>query len=460
MGNAARFNYPHGVAVDSVGNVYVTDSGVIRKVSPTAEVTTLAGLAGGIGSADGTEIGARFNRPRGVAVDTAGNVYVADTENGVIRKVTPAGTVTTLAGLAGRFGSADGTGSGARFWGPYDVTVDASGNVYVADTYNSTIRKVTPEGVVTTLAGLAQFDQFGEPVVGNADGTGSAARFFNPRGLAVDNVGNIYVADTFNHTIRKVTPEGVVTTLAGLAAQFDNDGNILAGGSGSADGTGSDARFNRPQGVAVDSAGNVYVADTGNSPFFGPVGSTIRKVTPAGVVTTLAGLAGRSGSVDGTGITARFNQPQGVAVDSAGTVYVTEVFGTVRKVTPAGAVTTLAGLVGSSGNADGTGNAARFSYPSGVAVDSAGNVYVADNGNSTIRKGSPALRVLNPRFNGGQFGFNVTGPVGRSVVIEASTDLVNWLSIWTNTFTGALNFSDPQSGGAPSRYYRTILRVP
>ena len=161
--------------------------------------------------------------------------------------------------------------------------MDSAGNVYVADSANNTIRKVTPAGVVTTLAGLAGS-------CGSADGTGSAARFYCPAGVAVDSAGNVYVADMHNNTIRKVTPAGVVTTLAGLA-----------GSPGSADGTGSAARFNDPYGVAVDSAGNVYVADTGNN--------TIRKVTPGGVVTTLAGLAGSAGSADGTGSAARFDYP-------------------------------------------------------------------------------------------------------------------------------------------------------
>jgi hypothetical protein len=167
-------------------------------------VTTLAGLAGSTGSADGTGSAARFTEPYGVAVDSAGNVYVADTYNHTIRKVTPAGVVTTLAGLARSIGSADGTGSAARFFYPYGVAVDSGGNVYVADSYNNTIRKVTPAGVVTTLAGLA-----GSP--GSADGTGSAARFTHPFGVAVDSAGNFYVADRDNHTIRKGVPTPCLT---------------------------------------------------------------------------------------------------------------------------------------------------------------------------------------------------------------------------------------------------------
>jgi sugar lactone lactonase YvrE len=375
-GSAARFYYPWGLAADTNGNVYVADAGnsTIRKVTPVGAVTTLAGLARNTGSLDGTGSAARFYYPHGVTVDTNGNVYVADPGNETIRKVTSAGVVTTLAGLAGSAGTNDGTGSAARFYYPNGLAVDSAGNVYVADTHNETIRKVTPVGanwVVTTLAGLAADS------AGSADGTGSAARFNYPCGVAVDTNGNAYVADTHNHTIRKVTPAGLVTTLAGLA-----------GNSGSADGTNSAARFNDPCGMTVDTNGNVYVADPGNH--------TIRKVMAVGTnwgVTTLAGLAGNAGSTDGTGSAARFKRPHDVAVDSAGNVYVADrANSTIRKVTPVGmnwVVTTLAGSAGNAGSADGTGSAARFNYPNGLAVDSAGNVYVGDSSNGLIRKVTP-----------------------------------------------------------------------
>ena len=434
-GSAARFNYPLGVAVDGSGNVYVADSfnNNLRKITPAGVVSTLAGLTGSMGSSDGPGSDARFNNPQGVAVDGSGNVYVADTENHTIRMVTPAGVVTTLAGLAGSTGSSDGAGSAARFRHPYSVTLDGSGNLYVADTFNQTIRKVTPAGVVSTLAGLAGS-------MGSSDGTGSAARFYYPSGIAVDGSGNVYVADTENDAIRKVTPAGVVSTLAGFpgstgssdgtgsAARFykpygvtvDSSGNVyvadncnhtlrkvtpsgvvstLAGqvsSTGSRDGTGSAAQFNYPSSVASDGSGNLYAADTYNC--------TIRKVSPAGGVSTLAGLAGSVGSNDGTGSAAQFENPQGVAVDGSGNLYVSDAFTTIRKVTPAGVVSTLAGLAGNYGSNDGTGNAARFSGPTGVAVDASGNVYVADTNNQTIRKVTPAGVVSTLAGLAGSFG--------------------------------------------------------
>jgi streptogramin lyase len=367
-GASARFWNPYGVVVDSAGNVYVADTSnhTIRKITPGGVVSTLAGWAGFSGGTDGTGANARFNNPYGVALDGAGNLYVADTSNNTIRKVTPGGVVSTLAGVAGISGSADGTGANARFCDPQGVAVDSAGNVYVADTSNYTIRKVTPAGVVSTLAGRAWS-------AGSTNGTGANARFNYPSGVAVDTSGTVYVADTSNHTIRKITPGGVVSTLSGLAGSW-----------GYADGTSTNARFNHPYGVAVDSTGSLYVADTS--------GCNLRKITPAGEVGTLAGLAGCAGNAEGTGSAARFSNPAGVAVDSAGSLYVADSANhTIRQVTPAGGVSTLAGVMpGSYGSVDGTGANARFNGPSGVVVDSAGNVYVADSNNQTLRKTTPA----------------------------------------------------------------------
>ena len=365
-GSAARFQRPQGVTVDGAGNVYVADysNHTIRKITSAGVVTTLAGTAGVFGTADGTGSAARFYFPSGVSVDGSGSVFVGDNQNYTIRKVTAFGVVTTLAGTP-PYGLADGSGASAGFNFPSGVAADNAGTVYVSDTFNHTIRKVTAAGAVTTLAGSAG-------AAGSADGTGSAARFNLPQGLAVDGSGNVYVADYGNHTIRKITSGGVVTTFAGTA-----------GSSGSTDATGSAARFNNPRGVAVDGAGNVYVADFGNH--------TIRKITSAGVVTTLAGTAGSLGSTDATGSAARFAFPHGVAVDAAGNVYVADTANcTIRKITPAGVVTTLAGTAGTFGSADGTGSAARFDNPDAVAVTATGTVFVADFANDTMRKITPA----------------------------------------------------------------------
>jgi hypothetical protein len=366
VGTAARFNLPSSVAVDSAGNVYVadTDNNTIRKVTPAGVVTTIAGVAGVQGSADGTGSAARFWGPQGVTVDSAGNLYVADWNNDTIRIATPVGTnwvVTTIAGQAGIQGSVDGTGSAALFNSPVGVAVDTDSNVYVADTGNNTIRTITSAAMVSTIAGAYTSS-------GSVDGTGNAARFNYPHGVAVGRAGNVFVADMKNCTIRKVTPAGAVTTVAGQAGNY-----------GSSDGVGTAAMFSEPCGVAVDTNGNVYVADSGNN--------TIRKVTPAGVVTTLAGLVRVTGTNDGTGSSARFYFPESVAVDSADNVYVADTDNnTIRKVTPAGVVTTIAGVAGTPGSVDGTGSAAQFWQPQGVAVDNAGNVYVADTDNNTIRK--------------------------------------------------------------------------
>ncbi|WP_394351410.1 YDG domain-containing protein, partial [Psychroflexus aurantiacus] len=291
--------------------------------------------------------------PLGVAVDASGNVYVADNGNHRIRIITPAGVVSTLAGCTRGF--ADGTDSSAQFTRPTGVAIDASGTVYVADYGNHRIRKITPAGEVSTLAGSTR---------GFADGTGSSAQFNRPTGVAIDASGTVYVADQSNHRIRKITAAGEVSTLAG------------SGVAGFADGTGSSAQFRDPFGVAVDASGNVYVGDRANL--------RIRKVTPAGVVSTLAG-SGVSGFADGTGSSAQFRTPTGVAVDASGNVYVADANNhRIRKVTPAGVVSTLAGS-GVSGFADGTGSSAQFRFPYGVAVDASGTVYVADASNHRIR---------------------------------------------------------------------------
>ena len=367
VGNQARFFFPDGLESDAIGTLFVADTynNTVRQVTPDAAVTTMAGLPGGSGFQDGTGPKARFNIPTDVAVDGAGNSYVADTYNDTIRKIFPTGEVVTIAGLPGKVGSDDGRGSAARFYHPKGVAVDSGGNIFIGDTDNETIRKITPEGDVTTFAGKA-----GES--GARDGVGSEARFDEPNHLAIDLADNIYVADTHNQIIRKITPDATVTTLAGLADV-----------SGSQDGTGSEARFNDPAGVAADAFGNLYVADSTNH--------TIRKISPGAVVTTFAGTAGRYGSDDGVGAAARFKTPQGVAVDGAVNVFVADTSNyRMRRINRDAVVTTIAGGSEYAGVYDGKGRAVGFNEPTGVAADSAGNVYVADSLNHTIRLGHPA----------------------------------------------------------------------
>ena len=330
-------------------------------------VTTFAG-AGFSGSTDGTGIAARFINPSSVAIDASGNIYVADTGNHLIRKITTAGVVSTFAGSRLQ-GSTDGTGTAASFRYPSGVAVDASGNIFVADSSNHLIRKITAAGVVSTFAGSG--------AVGNADGTGTGASFRYPNGVAVDASGNIFVADKDNHLIRKITAAGVVSTFAGFGAE------------GSEDGTGTSASFRYPNGVAVDVSGNIFVADLGNH--------KIRKITAAGVVTTFAG-SGAAGRVDGTGTAASFRYPNGLAVDATGNIFIADSSNhLIRKITAAGVVSTFAGS-GAIGNYNGIGTAASFSYPYGVVVNASGDIFVADWNNHMIRKITPELTTTVYEF--------------------------------------------------------------
>jgi RHS repeat-associated protein len=322
-------------------------------VCPTASgltVSTLAGKVGIQGSADGTGTAAQFTYPNGVTLDSSGNIFVADLGNALIRKVTPTGLVTTIAGdpHETQFGEPDG------------IVLDSVGNIYFTDVNEFVVRKLTPAGVLSVVAGTPYQS-------GTTDGTGSAARFGGPTFIALDSGGNLYVTDQPNNSIRKITQAGVVTTFAGLS-----------GTSGSADGVGNAARFNIPTGIALDAAGNLIVADGGNN--------TIRKVTPSGVVTTIAGTVGLYGSADGLLSAATFAGPWGIATDKIGNIYVAEgVNEDVRKITPAGQVSTIAGLAEFFGSTDGVGSSARFYYPYGIVAADNGTLFVSDVMNGTIR---------------------------------------------------------------------------
>jgi sugar lactone lactonase YvrE len=290
-----------------------------------------------------------------------------DSANYVIRKITSAGVVSTFAG-SGIGGFADGIASVAQFNGIDGLAVDTAGNVYVADTNNHRVRKISPAGVVSTLAGSTQ---------GYANGTGTAARFNNPSGVAVDAAGNVFVTDTFNYRIRKITPAGVVSTLAG------------SGIAGFANGSGTAAQFNKTYGIAVNDAGSIFVADALNH--------RIRKITASGVVTTLAGSV--YGYANGNGTAAKFSYPYGITVDATGTVYVTDAEDNrIRKITIAGMVSTLAGS-GIGGFADGIGTTAQFINPCGVSVDAVGSVFISDATNHRIRKITNSLSTSDYHQN-------------------------------------------------------------
>lgn len=324
----------------------------------TFTATTYAG-SGTAGFADGPAATAEFNDPYGVAVDGADNVYVADFGNNRIRKISPQGVVSTVAGT-GEPGFADGPGASARLNQPTGVAVDPGGVIYFADRANNRIRKISPQGVVSTIAGTGD--------AGFADGAGATAQFNSPGGVAVDRTGNIYVADFGNHRIRKISQQGTVSTLAG------------SGVPGFADGPAASAQFNSPAGIALDRAGNLYVADFGND--------RIRKISPTGVVSTAAG-SGDPGFADGPGAAAQLKAPFAVAVDAAENVYVTDRGNErIRIITPAGDIRTIAGN-GTPGYLDGPGSAALFNGSIGVAAEPDGALFVADRGNERIRKLTP-----------------------------------------------------------------------
>ncbi|MEY4765491.1 MAG: hypothetical protein RI907_2164 [Pseudomonadota bacterium] len=344
----AHFNYPRAVAVDASGNLFVADSGnhLIRKVTPAGVVTTLAG-SGSSGNNDGTGTAASFHNPSAIAIDAQGNLIVFDAGSTLLRKVTPAGVVTTVAGSAYQYGVVDGTGTGAQLGTVYGMAFDANGNLYFTDDYN--VRKMTPAGVVTTVAGDGSY--------GYLDDSGTAARFGDLTALVINSDGDLLVADHGNRVVRKVTPAGVVTTYAGV----QGNGTVV-------DGSLADARFSSPEGLALDASGNLYVSED----------DVIRKITPGGTVSTVTGSAGNRGLVEGDAATARVTRPWALAAGN-GKVYLLEVDQhTVRQLDGTGALSILAGGRETKGTTDGTGSAARFMQALGITTTSTGRILIAD----------------------------------------------------------------------------------
>jgi sugar lactone lactonase YvrE len=388
----ASFGKRLGLAVYGSGNnsiIYVadTDNKKIRKITANGTVLTLAG-SGEYGSDDGIGAAASFREPQGVTVDNSGNVYVADCNT--IRKITANGTVTTVAGSADYWGSEDGLLTSATFgWNAGGIAVDSDGTIYVTDSSNNKIRKITSLGV-TTLAGSGQ--------TGAVDGNGISASFNDPYSLAVYGSGNsaiVYVADYKNNKIRKITANGTVTTFAGSVTPGFADGNVTA------------ARFDHPESIAVDSGGNVYVADSANC--------KVRKITPAGVVTTLAG-SGFYASTDGTGVAASFRYPDGIVADINGNIYTAEEK-KIRKVTTAGAVTTFAG-------------AETHGSQDGVATMAAGNkiTQIAAGGSHSLALTSSGTVIA--------WGDNSSGqcvvPTGLTGVVQIAAGKAHSMAIKSN----------------------------
>ncbi len=329
------FNSPSGVAVDASGNIYVADYGnnLIREIAPGGMVSTFAG-SGFSGYNNATGLLASFTQPTGLAIDKSGNLFVADAGNNLVREITPAGVVTTLAG-ADTIGSVNAADTSSSFFDPVSVTVDSKDNVYVADAGNDLIRLIS-SGSVSTFAGTL-----------NTGSSTTLSPFNNPTGVAIDAAGNVFVANYLGNTILEINPAGVVSTYAGTGLPGANNGPA------------NSATFFYPNSIAVDAADNVYVSDG--------VNNLIRKITPGGVVSTLAG-SGNPGAVDSTGVYASFNGPAGLALDAAGNVYVADSNNNlIRKITPAGVVSTVAGN-GQQGSKNGQAVARRNRKPAKVAT--------------------------------------------------------------------------------------------
>jgi len=404
-GSGASFSFPDGMVADASGNIYVSDANghLIRKITPAGDVSTFAG-SGIAGSTNGNGAAASFGAPEGLAIDASGNLYVADESNNLIRKITPAGDVSTFAG-SGTLASINGTGNGASFYYPRGVATDASGNVYVSED-GEMIRKITPGGVVSTLAGSG--------AVGAANNTGTAASFNHPWGVATDASGNVYVADTYNSLIRKITPGGAVTTFAG------------SGVTGHADGNGVAATFNYPAALATDALGNIYVADLSNN--------LIRKITPGGVVSTLAG-SGASGSANGVGNLATFSGLYCITADAFGNIYAGDaVNNLIRKITATGyaiAPALPAGLSfdATTGTISGTPAAASpattytvTAYNLAGSSSATVNIKVNASNNASLSGLKISSGTLSPTFAGGTTAYTATVGSGvNSITLTPTT---------------------------------------
>ena len=446
----ARLKGPEGVALDGSGNIYIAEtlSHRVRRVDAAGTITTIAGIGeSGYGGDGGPANQAQLYRPKDVTADSSGNLYIADAYNNRIRRVDTSGIITTVAGSGHRGFSGDGGPAvEAHLNRPFDVVVDGADNLYIADTSNHRIRRVDASGTITTIAGIGSEGLFGD------DGPAVEAELRAPSGVALDDPGNIYIADTYNMRIRRVDSTGIITTVAG-------SGDTGVGGYSGDGGPAVEARLDTPFDVAVADDGNLYIADSNNK--------RIRRVDVSGIITTVAGIGDGSYSrSSGPAVEAALYDPSGVAVDNTGNLYIADTNGTIRRVDPAGTISTIAGT-GSTGFSGDGGPAveAALRLRGGVAVDSTGNVYVADTGNHRIRVLTRASSFPSP--NGltatavsfqeikltwqdnstVETGFRVQRRVGGSA---------SWVEIG-KTAANATRFSD--TGLLPTTTYHYLVRA-
>jgi trimeric autotransporter adhesin len=402
--------------------------GAAQGQAQTYTISTVAGNGtAGFGGDAGPAAAAQFAQPGGIAIDKSGNVYIADTVNSRIRKIAPDGTVSTFVGAGGAGYSGDGgPAASALIAHPAAVAVDGSGNVYIADTDNDLIRKVTGT-TITTIAGNITSAGQGAQAFGGDNGPATSALLNQPTGIAVDSAGNLYIADTKNNRIRKVTGT-TITTYAG-------DGNLGAAGDG---GRAVIAHLNSPRGLALDAAGNLYLADSGNH--------RVRVVTASNqVINTIAGTGTLGFSGDfGLATKAQLNVPHDVIVDAAGNAYIADYSNSrIRKVSAAGVISTIAGngRFGLSGDG-GPATSAALNFPAGMALDSNGRMYIADAQSSTIRLLTPdAGSAVVPKVLAGgviqpaEFGGGATVAPGSWVEIYGS-GLARSTGTWSGLFLG------------------------
>ncbi|WP_250279867.1 NHL repeat-containing protein [Frankia sp. Cppng1_Ct_nod] len=351
----------------------VTAMLVTNRSPEPATIGTIAGTAtSGFSGDGGPATQAGLTKPDDPVPDAAGNLYIPDTGNNRIRRITADGTITTIAGTGKYDFSGDGgPATQAHFATPTDVMLDAAGNLYIADTDNNRIRRVTTDGTITTIAGTGIQGFSGD------GGPATQAHLAKPTDMALDAAGNLYIADTDNNRIRRITTDGTITTIAGTGTGTGTDIQGFSGDGGPA----TQAHLTKPGGVVVDAAGNLYIADNGNN--------RIRRVTADGTITTIAGTGAEGFSGDGGPATqAHLANPGGVVVDAAGNLYIADTDNNrIRRVTTDGTITTIAGtgIQGFSGDG-GPATQADLATPNGLGLDMAGNLYISDNSNNRIRR--------------------------------------------------------------------------